>query len=743
MKMMSRKLAMPLLGVLLWVISIHAGTFATATLLPPPLTGFGSTTKTIIQNHNHDGPKITEKDLNRSVSFGNSVINRMLRLETNLGWSDVHVKKGTPSHGQLIASHPDEEALKQGRDALVATKATIHLMNMFCHKHHLSPADCSKYISSFPLASTSLESSCQKQHKLCSQEELLSPYRSFDGTCNNEHDGPRGAAYTAYRRLLHAEYLDGVQEPRRAVNKKLLPSARLVSSTLIKGNDESHSDLTQAVAQWSEFIEHDLSHTATSKMVHSDSTIECCASSGNHLSPRYIHPFCAPISVPSDDRYYAQHGLDCMTYVRSVPAFRHDCTFGPLEQVNQATHFLDFSQIYGTTLKKAAILRTYDEGQLDFTTRHDKVFLPVSHSAGDDCQLSEDNSLCFVSGDSRVNIHPQLTAMHTIWLREHNRVAKVLSELNPAWDDETLFQEARKIVTAEMQHITYNEWLPLVLGKKYFTKIQKYNSYDENVNPSVSNEFATAAVRVLNSLKDGKLNLYKEDRLVNTSLNLRNHFNNPDLVEEPGYLDALIRGLATQSSQQLDLKFPDDISTHLFSNGAFGFDIFSLDIQRGRDHGLPPYTSYRTLCGLPEVSQFKDLSDVMSPEVIESLSRVYNSPRDIDLIAGGIAEKPAGDSLFGPTFSCIVADQFLRTRRGDRYFYTNENQPAPFGNAQLREIEKVTLARIFCDNGDDIEMMQPQVFKRISESNRLMKCDSGDIPRVNLRMWMDSRRKYY
>lgn len=157
------------------------------------------------------------------------------------------------------------------------------------------------------------------------------------------------------------------------------------------------------------------------------------------------------------------------------------------------------------------------------------------------------------------------------------------------------------------------------------------------------------------------------------------------------------------------------ISSHLFSNGIFGYDIFSLDIQRGRDHGLPPYISYRNLCGLPEVSKFEDLSDVMSPEIIASLSHVYNSPRDIDLIVGGISEKPAEDSLFGPTLSCIVADQFLRTRRGDRYFYTNENQPAPFSVSQLREIEKVTLARIFCDNGDDIEIMQSEAFKRIGE----------------------------
>lgn len=95
--------------------------------------------------------------------------------------------------------------------------------------------------------------------------------------------------------------------------------------------------------------------------------------------------------------------------------------------------------------------------------------------------------------------------------------------------------------------------------------------------------------------------------------------------------------------------------------------------------------------------------------------KVYRSPDDIDLLIGGMSERSDKDSILGPTFSYIIADQLLRTKQGDRYFYKNPNQPKPFTSAQLAEIEKVTLARIFCDNGDEIQRMQPNVFNKINK----------------------------
>ena len=110
--------------------------------------------------------------------------------------------------------------------------------------------------------------------------------------------------------------------------------------------------------------------------------------------------------------------------------------------------------------------------------------------------------------------------MHTVWLREHNRLAMGLHRLYPYWQDEKLYQEARRILIAQMQHITYNEWLPIILGRAYMRNsglVFLDDGYSDQYvaegavvgqfDPRVANEFATAAFRFGHSLIPSNFNV--------------------------------------------------------------------------------------------------------------------------------------------------------------------------------------------------------------------------------------------
>lgn len=102
--------------------------------------------------------------------------------------------------------------------------------------------------------------------------------------------------------------------------------------------------------------------------------------------------------------------------------------------------------------------------------------------------------------------------MYTVWVREHNRIAEILSRVNPHWSDDTIFEETRRIVIAEIQHITYKHWIPQVLGYEITEKSNLHikakgfsNAYSEDVDPSISNSFATVGLTFINSMFQSQL----------------------------------------------------------------------------------------------------------------------------------------------------------------------------------------------------------------------------------------------
>jgi peroxidase len=253
----------------------------------------------------------------------------------------------------------------------------------------------------------------------------------------------------------------------------------------------------------------------------------------------------------------------------------------------------------------------------------------------------------------------------------------------------------------------------------------------------VTNEFSTAAFRFGHSLLQSPYFLLNaRSQTPDQTLNLRNIFNNIELFSRaPTGTESLLRGLTAQRAQSADSFFTEDITNQLFNrNRPFGLDLVSLNTQRGRDHGLPPYNDVRELCGLGRATSFFDLARDIPEEGVRRLQAVYASPDDIDLYVGGFSEFPVEDAVIGPTFLCIVGDQFTRFKRGDRFFY-EFGGPQGFTPEQLDEIRQVSFARILCDN-TDVGEMQPLAFVTPSRTfNSKFPCNSPAIPKVNLFPW--------
>lgn len=232
--------------------------------------------------------------------------------------------------------------------------------------------------------------------------------------------------------------------------------------------------------------------------------------------------------------------------------------------------------------------------------------LPPRTRAHKECFSS--NGECFLAGDSRINEQPALTVIHTLLIREHNTVAEKLAKLNPHWDSEKCFEETRRIVSAEIQHITYTEFLPRVLGlnslKTFDLELETsgyYNRYAPECSAASFTEFATAAFRFGHSTIRPNLTIMSQEAILGRAdsreIPLRAHFNNPDVVMEEDFVDDMLRGLLMTPMESMDNRVTDEVTNHLFEEkgkALSGLDLVSLNIQRARDHGIPGYNKYRS-----------------------------------------------------------------------------------------------------------------------------------------------------
>ncbi|CAH2049862.1 unnamed protein product, partial [Iphiclides podalirius] len=576
---------------------------------------------------------------------------------------------------------------------------------------------------------------------------VMSKYRTQDGTCNNlNHPLRWGVSNTPFRRALPPDYGDGISSPRRGANGAELPSARDVSVTVHRPSYAHDTEFTVMLAVWGQFLDHDITATALSKGENS-SALSCC-------QMNETHPECFPVRLDAEDPFYQDYNVTCMEFVRSASA--PTCHFGAREQLNQATAFIDASTVYGFAETKSSRLRLKEDGRLRMLKIGPWELLPPSTDPNDGCntvEMSAQGRYCFESGDDRANENLHLTTMHLLWARQHNRVAATLARLNPSWDDETVFQETRRILGAQMQHITYAEFLPAILGSDVMWALNLTlqtdgysDHYDPDVDPTIANYFAAAAFRFAHTLLPGLI------RNVDSSSGSINYvhlhemlFNPYALYRERGARASVASAISTPV-HTVDPHVTTELTDHLFERsvvvnvstmatkrqGPCGLDLISLNIQRGRDHGLPAYPAWREHCGLSRPKTFDDLTKILDELSMSRITKIYTSVEDIDLYTGALAERPRG-RLLGPTLSCLLADQFLRIKIADRFWYESGDPQVSFTLEQLAEIRKTTLASVICANEDLLDQAQPRVMEALSAVNPLVDCK--ELPQPDFTAW--------
>lgn len=479
--------------------------------------------------------------------------------------------------------------------------------------------------------------------------------RNFTGYGNNYQFPGRGSVDSLLARKIPAVTSGGALARQGPV----FPSPRHVSNIACKatGLHPSLQGHTNMVWLWGQFVDHELDLTPTQ-------------SGGETADILTV--------VDAAEDYPGR----VISFSRSI----YSDVSGQRQHPNIISAFLDATNVYGCCHQRALALRRLDGTGRLLTSRADngEVLLPKNTMGLDNAQHGLTASAFFVAGDIRANENIFLTAMHTLFMREHNRWCDVLLQRHPhlRGQDEIVYQLARHRVIALEQHITYSEFLDAILGPTFGYS----ETYDSSIDPSIQIEFSTAAYRVGHAMIPSSLVV---DGQQHTKL-LRDCFFDPATVTAQG-IDSLLEGAYSQKMQEITGEIVDDLRNFLFDSVTVTHltDLASLNIQRGRDHSLPDYNTLRQAYGLPRVSSLSTFPG--SPEARTKLGILYQSIDDLDPWVGGILETHMVGTVVGPFFFAIIAQQFRNLAKGDRYWWKrdpmiSDTDARAIGNTRLSDV---------------------------------------------------------
>ena len=413
-------------------------------------------------------------------------------------------------------------------------------------------------------------------------------------------------------RITPSDYSDGINE----FAGEQRPDVRILSNEIFNKNISvvNKKKSTNFLWLWAQFIEHEILDIKESQIS-------------------------ANIQIPPNDPVF--QSTQEIEYNRS---FGEQILNNPQEQFNKINPLLDCSAIYGSpSNQQTNYIREYKYGLLKCS---EGGLLPLN----DGTIL---NNGLFVAGDLRVNKHIGLVSLHNLFVREHNYWAKRIFKICPKLTDEEIYQKAKIIIESEIQSITVNEYLPLLLGD-----FPKYMGYNSQLNVEVTNEFASCVSQFSNILIPTESLRGKRTKDI---------FFSSYIVNNEGGIDNILKDFSNRLCENIDAKIIDDLRNFTSNNKII--DFASIIIQRGRDHGLIDYNTARIRLGLTEYTSFDDFNTTEENKL--KLQTLYTDINDVDLFVGGLIDRSKTNSQFGEVFSLLLKDQFIRLRDSDIFWFEN------------------------------------------------------------------------
>lgn len=489
---------------------------------------------------------------------------------------------------------------------------------------------------------------------------LQGEVRPIDGVGNNVSNPEWGSSKSQLQRFAGARYSDGVSSMAGADR----PSPRMVSNMVADqpALTESRRGLSDMTWCWGQFLDHDVSLVGPT------------------------HDEFIPIMVDGDDM---------MAPMIPVMRSEFDASTGtsgenPRQQVNTTTAFIDGSMVYGNGDERAEALRSHEGGRLKM---REGGLLPWNLT---ELEMENPNGLpiteLYMAGDVRANENPALISMHTVWLREHNRWADALAAEHADWSDEEIYQHARRMVIGQIQNVTFQEFLPALLGPHAPNLDETH--YDSEMNPSMFNEVSSALYRIGHTMVSSHIMRMKNNGSVplSGSFVFKEAFFQPTIVNESSVVDEVLKGVSGKRMQEIDPFVVSDLRNFLFGEqGTGGMDLIAINLQRGRDHGLPSFNEAREALGLAKYESFASIT--ANGTVAQALEDAYGDVDQIDLWIGAMSEDHMEGSSVGETIATALGMQFRHLRDGDRFFYLMDDALTTDEKAAIRATSLADVVR--------------------------------------------------